>query len=97
MGGDQAKRFFGFYRLVDERLKGTNRPQKFAVQRAMERAASVDWWIHLVATSGRYNDSLWEIENRWSVRQLVAAHRVIDLWIELEKDENSRIIRSSGG
>lgn len=45
----------------------------------------MDWWIHIVATSGKYNDSLIDIEKRWSVRQLVAAHQVLDVWEAVER------------
>jgi len=47
----------------------------------------VDWWTHIIATSGKYNDRLIDIEGKWSVRQLVAAHRVLDVWQQIEKPE----------
>lgn len=55
------------------------------MRRAVERAASVDWWIHTIATSDKYTDSLVDIETRWSVRQLTDAHRVLDVYLEIEK------------
>ena len=87
MAGSAGERFFGFYRIAHERLSTPkdDQPHKLSVRRAIRHSAGVDWWLHMVATSGRYNDGLWEIEHRWSVRQLVAAHRVIDVWIEIDK------------
>lgn len=43
-----------------------------------------------MATSGKYTDRLIDIEERWSVRQLVAAHRVLDVWAEIERPPKQR-------
>lgn len=58
---------------------------KFAVKQALERARHVNWFVHLVATSDKYSDSLQTIENQWSVRQLTHAHLALDVWSEIEK------------
>lgn len=55
-----------------------------SVRAAMKRARSVDWWIHLIASSGRYNDSLHTISHKWSVREITQAHLAIDVWNAIE-------------
>lgn len=60
-------------------------PPRLHVKRALERARGVDWWLHSIATSGKYNDSLLDIEQRWSVRQLTDALRVLDVWSAIER------------
>lgn len=87
MEGRRRQWFLGFYRLVGERLNTTSASNGRGVARAVERAAGVDWWTHIIATSGKYNDRLLDIEREWSVAQLVAAHRVLDVWQEIEKPE----------
>ncbi|MFU8802624.1 MAG: hypothetical protein ACNA8W_02335 [Bradymonadaceae bacterium] len=59
------------------------------VQEVIRAAGPVDWWIHIIATSGKYSDRLIDIENHWSVRQIVAAHRVLDVWTEIERPPKS--------
>jgi hypothetical protein len=49
----------------------------------------IDWWVHRVATSGRYHSSLKEIQNEWTLHDLLDAIIVLDIYDKLE-DRASR-------
>jgi len=38
----------------------------------------VDWWVHRIATSGRYFVSPHEIREQWSWRDVLEANAVLD-------------------
>lgn len=49
--------------------------------------ATVCWPIHRVATSGKYQDSLREIEMEWSLTDLWDANAVLDAMTDAEIEE----------
>ena len=52
----------------------------------VEIPVDIDWLTHRVATSDRYSDSLSEIEEKWSLLDLLKAHAVLDM-LETAKPE----------
>jgi hypothetical protein len=40
--------------------------------------ASVNWWVHRIATSERYRVSPHEIRTMWKMREVLEAHEVLD-------------------
>ncbi len=50
----------------------------------------VDWWIHRVAGSERYRCQPWEVRERWTWRDVIDAHAVLNAFEDAERESEKR-------
>lgn len=52
---------------------------------------SVDWFFHRVASSDRYSASLREIQDEWTLDDVLDAHLVLDAFEEADRRAAAKI------
>ena len=48
----------------------------------------IDWMVHRVATSERYRCQPWEIRERWTWRDVLDAHAVLNAFEDAEEQRS---------
>lgn len=71
--GTQPDKFFS-------RFGGYDPPELRHAGRGVPVPDRVDWWIHRVATSGKYASSLIEIQTQWSLDDLLDSIMILDMY-----------------
>lgn len=56
-----------------------------------EIIADDSYYLHRIALSGRYNDSLYEISNKWSLDELMKALEWINLYETIEEEQAKKM------